>query len=196
MLFLAEQVTELDTVSVMYTHKRCVCLCLSYQVFVGLMATLAHRCLQYIEPTIRNSVKPMKEQKWALIVERVLKLAIPTLYIWLVMFYALFHVWLNIVAEVLQFGDREFYKVSRLLECRTLGCSEAAVSWRAGSVIPADWDRLRSSLTGIPLLAGLVECYHDWRLLAAVEHASAQGADAGHMGPCSCSSTLLGTAAK
>jgi hypothetical protein len=54
----------------------------------------------------------MKEQNWALIVERVLKLAIPTLYIWLVMFYTLFHVWLNILAEVLRFGDREFYKVS------------------------------------------------------------------------------------
>ena len=82
------------------------------QVSGGLTSILACRFAQYIEPTIRNSVKPMKEQNWALIVERVLKLAIPTLYIWLVMFYTLFHVWLNIVAEVLQFGDREFYKAS------------------------------------------------------------------------------------
>lgn len=45
--------------------------------------------------------------------ERVLKLSIPTLYWWLVMFYTLFDLWLNIVAELLRFGDREFYKVRR-----------------------------------------------------------------------------------
>ena len=44
-------------------------------------------CAQYIEPTIRNAVKPMRELNWVILVERVLKLAIPTLYIWLVMFY-------------------------------------------------------------------------------------------------------------
>ena len=43
--------------------------------------------------------------------ERLLKLAVPTLYGWLIIFYALFHVWLNILAEVTHFGDREFYKV-------------------------------------------------------------------------------------
>jgi hypothetical protein len=80
--------------------------------------TLTLGCTQYIEPTIRNSVKPMKEQNWALIVERVLKLAIPTLYIWLVMFYTLFHVWLNVLAEVLRFGDREFYKVNTVSPMR------------------------------------------------------------------------------
>lgn len=69
---------------------------------------------QYIEPTIRNSMKPMRELNWVIIVERVLKLAIPTLYVWLVMFYTLFHVWLNILAELLRFGDREFYKVCEM----------------------------------------------------------------------------------
>ncbi len=43
--------------------------------------------------------------------ERLLKLAVPTLYGWLIIFYALFHVWLNILAEITYFGDREFYKV-------------------------------------------------------------------------------------
>lgn len=71
----------------------------------------------------------MKEQNWARIAERVLKLAIPTLYIWLVMFYTLFHVWLNIVAEVLQFGDREFYKVSRATNGRTLLVAWDLMCW-------------------------------------------------------------------
>lgn len=30
------------------------------------------------------------------------------------MFYTLFDLWLNIVGEVLRFGDREFYKVCAL----------------------------------------------------------------------------------
>jgi len=37
---------------------------------------------------------------------------IPNLYIWLLFFYSFFHCWLNMLAEVLRFGDREFYQVS------------------------------------------------------------------------------------
>ena len=96
----------------------------------------------------------MKEQKWALIVERVLKLAIPTLYIWLVMFYTLFHVWLNIVAEVLQFGDREFYKVSGVhWTTGLLGiCSQQPMCLH----VRADWDRLR----GFQLIG--MHSWQDW----------------------------------
>jgi diacylglycerol O-acyltransferase 1 len=49
-------------------------------------------------------------QDWLRMSERVLKLSIPTLYFWLAMFVALFHLWLNVVAEVTRFGDREFYR--------------------------------------------------------------------------------------
>ncbi|RVX05457.1 Diacylglycerol O-acyltransferase 1 [Vitis vinifera] len=42
--------------------------------------------------------------------ERILKLSVPNLYVWLCMFYCFFHLWLNILAELLRFGDREFYK--------------------------------------------------------------------------------------
>ena len=45
-------------------------------------------------------------------IERVLKLGIPTLYGWVFLFYLLFHVWLNLLAELTLFADREFYKVS------------------------------------------------------------------------------------
>jgi diacylglycerol O-acyltransferase 1 len=65
---------------------------------------------QYIEPTIDNSLKPLQEMDWLRMAERVLKLSIPTLYFWLAMFYALFDLWLNILAEATRFGDREFYK--------------------------------------------------------------------------------------
>ncbi len=31
-------------------------------------------------------------------------------YIWLMFFYSFFHLWLNILAEALRFGDRMFYR--------------------------------------------------------------------------------------
>eukprot|EP00887_Chlorella_sp_A99_P006596 scaffold3.g6596.t1 len=65
---------------------------------------------QYMEPTIDNSLRPLRQMDWLRMLERVLKLSLPTLYFWLAMFYALFDTWLNIVAELTRFGDREFYK--------------------------------------------------------------------------------------
>ncbi|KAH9564369.1 hypothetical protein CY35_04G021900 [Sphagnum magellanicum] len=75
-------------------------------VFVGLMSFITE---QYINPTIKNSQHPLKGNS-LLALERVLKLSIPTLYVWLCFFYCFFHLWLNIVAELMCFGDREFYK--------------------------------------------------------------------------------------
>lgn len=80
---------------------------------VALLGVLLIITEQYMEPTIANSLVPLAELKWARIFERVLKLSIPTLYGWILVFYGLFHVWLNIVAELTHFGDREFYKVSQ-----------------------------------------------------------------------------------
>jgi diacylglycerol O-acyltransferase-1 len=65
---------------------------------------------QYIEPTIDNSLRPLREMDALRLLERVLKLSLPVLYFWLAMFYALFHLWLNVVAELTRFGDREFYR--------------------------------------------------------------------------------------
>ncbi|KAG0610945.1 hypothetical protein M758_7G102600 [Ceratodon purpureus] len=75
-------------------------------VFVGLMGFIIE---QYINPTVRNSQHPLKGN-YLQAAERILKLSMPVLYVWLCLFYCLFHLWLNIVAELLRFGDREFYK--------------------------------------------------------------------------------------
>eukprot|EP00850_Spirogloea_muscicola_P020834 SM000228S07374 [mRNA] locus=s228:34353:38324:- [translate_table: standard] len=75
-------------------------------VFGGLMLFIIE---QYINPTVANSTHPLKGHL-LISIERVLKLSIPTLYVWLCMFYCFFHLWLNILAELLLFGDREFYK--------------------------------------------------------------------------------------
>jgi len=44
------------------------------------------------------------------VLERLLKLAVPNILIWLIFFYTLFHSALNLVAELLCFADREFYR--------------------------------------------------------------------------------------
>ncbi|XP_074591693.1 diacylglycerol O-acyltransferase 1-2-like [Curcuma longa] len=64
---------------------------------------------QYMNPIVNQSRHPLKVNLLYAI-EGVLKLSVPTLYVWLCMFYGFFHLWLNILAELLRFGDREFYR--------------------------------------------------------------------------------------
>ncbi|XP_047311045.1 diacylglycerol O-acyltransferase 1-like [Impatiens glandulifera] len=75
-------------------------------IFTGLMGFIIE---QYINPIVKNSQHPLKGNLLTGL-ERVLKLSVPILYVWLCMFYCFFHLWLNILAELLRFGDREFYK--------------------------------------------------------------------------------------
>jgi len=65
---------------------------------------------QYIIPTVVNSMQPLDEMRIPVLIERVLKLGIPNLYVWLLMFYNTFHLLLNTLAELMRFGDRMFYK--------------------------------------------------------------------------------------
>ena len=92
-------------------------------IYLSIMTFLIE---QYIIPSVNNSVESLENvnrlvlssggtlQKTAtallVLLERVLKLSIPTLYVWLCGFYCLFHLWLNILAELTRFGDRQFYK--------------------------------------------------------------------------------------
>uniref|UniRef100_A0A3B4XD47 O-acyltransferase n=1 Tax=Seriola lalandi dorsalis TaxID=1841481 RepID=A0A3B4XD47_SERLL len=56
----------------------------------------------WMVPTIQNSMKPFQV--------RILYIQVPNHLIWLIFFYWFFHSSLNFVAELLQFGDREFYR--------------------------------------------------------------------------------------
>jgi len=75
--------------------------------FIFLMMVIVE---QYITPLVTNSLIPMNSSNFPLILERLLKLSIPNLFVWLLGFYALFHLGLNILAELCTFSDREFYK--------------------------------------------------------------------------------------
>jgi diacylglycerol O-acyltransferase-1 len=64
---------------------------------------------QWLVPTIQNSMQPFKELEYSRFAERVLKLAIPNLLLWLIFFYGFFHSFLNMLGEALRFADRGFY---------------------------------------------------------------------------------------
>ncbi|XP_001639351.2 diacylglycerol O-acyltransferase 1 isoform X1 [Nematostella vectensis] len=74
---------------------------------LGLMIGVAQ---QWIVPTIKNSIKPLQRMEYARAAERVMKLAIPNHFLWLLFFYCYFHSFLNITGELLRFADRCFYK--------------------------------------------------------------------------------------
>ena len=73
---------------------------------------------QYIVPTLEQSIQPMRERHlWGLF-NRLLRLSVPNIYVWLLSFYGFFHLWLNLLAELTRFGDRLFYKVGNSYQYR------------------------------------------------------------------------------
>ncbi|XP_022254942.1 diacylglycerol O-acyltransferase 1-like [Limulus polyphemus] len=83
--------------------KRIVEMIFLLQLILGLVQ-------QWIVPIIRNTLQPLKEMNLSLMLERLLKLAVPNHMIWLLFFYWFFHSCSNAVAEILRFADREFYR--------------------------------------------------------------------------------------
>lgn len=67
-------------------------------------------CAQYAEPVLRNSLDKMASFDVASILERLMKLSTISLIVWLAGFFAIFQSFLNALAEILRFGDRQFYE--------------------------------------------------------------------------------------
>lgn len=65
--------------------------------------------VQYCLPIVQKTPEAIHQGDIPFLVERLLKLAVPNLYVWLTGFYVFFHVYLNIWAEVTYFADRKFY---------------------------------------------------------------------------------------
>lgn len=69
---------------------------------------------QVISPTLENLVKDLEANQGTytsgILAEYWLRLAIANTYLWLLMFYFYFHLYLNLIAEILRFGDRVFYE--------------------------------------------------------------------------------------
>ena len=67
---------------------------------------------QFMLPDVRNSVLHLLDSNSSVLgmIDNILKIASTSLYCWLLMFFAFFHAYLNLIAELLRFGDREFYQ--------------------------------------------------------------------------------------
>ncbi|OJJ50515.1 hypothetical protein ASPZODRAFT_11380 [Penicilliopsis zonata CBS 506.65] len=72
-------------------------------VFIWLLSA------QYAAPVLKNSIEKIAIMDVPSILERVMKLSTISLVIWLAGFFALFQSFLNALAEIMRFGDREFY---------------------------------------------------------------------------------------
>ena len=64
---------------------------------------------QYAAPVLKNSLDRMASKDITRIIERLMKLSTISLVIWLAGFFAIFQSILNALAEVMRFGDRQFY---------------------------------------------------------------------------------------
>ncbi|KAK9513742.1 hypothetical protein VZT92_027251 [Zoarces viviparus] len=65
---------------------------------------------QWMIPIIQSSMKPLEDMDLSRMTERLLRLAVPNHLLWLMFFYGFFHSSMNFSAELLRFGDRQFYK--------------------------------------------------------------------------------------
>lgn len=91
------------------THIRWTFVLKRFLEVIGLTVFIWLATAQYAVPTLRNSLDTMAVLDVTSILERIMKLSTISLIIWLAGFFALFQSFLNALAELLCFGDRNFY---------------------------------------------------------------------------------------
>jgi len=83
--------------------------CLTTQHLSGKSNADSEVCAEYAAPLLHNSLFKIASLDLPSILERLMKLSTISLIIWLAGFFAIFQSLLNALAEVMRFGDREFY---------------------------------------------------------------------------------------
>mmetsp|Transcript_33761 Transcript_33761/g.65824 ORF Transcript_33761/g.65824 Transcript_33761/m.65824 type:complete len:449 (+) Transcript_33761:56-1402(+) len=78
--------------------------------FVGIWLAIYVIAIQYVAPGIKNTLDPLARGNLPLIVEGLLKIAVPNFIVWILGFYSIFHLYLNIIGEIIGYADREFYR--------------------------------------------------------------------------------------
>ncbi|KAJ3371367.1 hypothetical protein GGF31_003290 [Allomyces arbusculus] len=109
---------------------------------------------QYMQPILKNTMVSIMDPATGAIrmngntvivfVERLLKLSVAVVYFWLLMFYCFFHAWVNLVAEITRFADREFYMA-------WWNCSTIAAYWRLWNQPVHKWLKRH---VYVPMVAG------------------------------------------
>jgi len=70
---------------------------------------IAYLFYQHVLPVCEASVPHFANRDYYNIMLSVLNVGIPCSYIWLTIFYLVFHAWTNFCAEITKFADRRFY---------------------------------------------------------------------------------------
>lgn len=65
---------------------------------------------QYISPLMDDSIEILEKGSMLEIIERVIRLSFPVQVCWILFFFGTFQYTFNILAELLRFADRQFYK--------------------------------------------------------------------------------------
>lgn len=81
-------------------------ICVRLVVVVGLIVFVVN---QHITPALEAAMQPMQDLDIPSVIQRLIHISIPNTYVWLLGFYMIFHLWLNLLAELTRFGDRSFY---------------------------------------------------------------------------------------
>jgi diacylglycerol O-acyltransferase-1 len=81
---------------------------------VIVIALISFLAAQVVNPTLEDLIEDLEKANGtytaSILADYWLKLTIASTYLWLLIFYGYFHLYLNLLAELLQFGDRVFYK--------------------------------------------------------------------------------------
>lgn len=64
---------------------------------------------QHMFPIADQAIEPIRERNYLQIFVKVVHIAVPAAYFWLILFYCVFHSYLNLFAELTMFADRRFY---------------------------------------------------------------------------------------
>ncbi|XP_078068141.1 diacylglycerol O-acyltransferase 1-like [Mustelus asterias] len=90
-------------IRIRFLLRRLLGMIFSINLFIGLIQ-------QWILPVTRNAMQPFVEMKLTSMIHQLMLVAIPNHFMWLTFFHGFFHSTLNFIAELMQFGDRRFYR--------------------------------------------------------------------------------------
>jgi diacylglycerol O-acyltransferase 1 len=79
-----------------------------FELFLGHLFG-AYLIAQHMVPTAQAGAQAIAVGDYLEVLTETLNLAVPAAYMWLTIFYCLFHSYLNMWAELTRFGDRRFY---------------------------------------------------------------------------------------
>ena len=77
--------------------------------FVFAHSLLIYLFLQHVTPICQEALVHFELRNYYKILKCVLRISVPCSYIWLCVFFGLFHSWTNFWGEVTRFSDRRFY---------------------------------------------------------------------------------------